>query len=295
MGFFQNRAQGLLTMLRITAQASAAFFITAAMLHYGAGLTAVGSYLEQLQIVPAALAVSLATLMFWFAVTLIFGRIYCSTVCPLSAMLDLFARLRGPARIYRYAPPASRLRMAALIILALFFASALLPRQWLEPYGLYASMVSAVARPRLTLATLFGIAILAALAYSAWSRGRIFCSTICPVGTLLGCVSRSSALHIDIDTDRCIQCRRCADVCKAQCIDLQSHTTDMSRCVVCFNCLPVCPNDAITYTIRRHTLSIPMMQHTGTAPSASPIQSPTTPSTPCNNTSNCSTTSSPTE
>ncbi len=67
------------------------------------------------------------------------------------------------------------------------------------------------------------------------------CNTLCPVGTILGCVSRNSAMRIDIDTDRCIQCRRCEHVCKAECIDMQSHVVDMSRCVVCFDCLPCAP------------------------------------------------------
>ncbi|MDE6321204.1 MAG: 4Fe-4S binding protein, partial [Muribaculaceae bacterium] len=138
--------------------------------------------------------------------------------------------------------------------------------QWLDPYDDFTRIIATLAH--LGEASLSGLAIslvlLAIVASAALWRGRIICNTICPVGTALGTVSRYAIMHIDIDTDLCINCRRCADVCKAQCIDLDDHVVDSSRCVNCFNCLPVCPNDAIHYTTQRKQLSIPMMQSLST-------------------------------
>ena len=73
-------------------------------------------------------------------------------------------------------------------------------------------------------------------------------------------MSRFSILQMDIDTDLCINCRKCEDVCKGQCIDLTDHVVDGSRCVNCFDCVDICPNRAIRYTTRRHRLSTPLMQ-----------------------------------
>lgn len=291
-GIMQNRGQGLLTMLRITVEGGAAFFITSALIDYGVRLSRIGDWLIRLQIVPAALSLSLATLVFWLAVTLIFGRLYCSTLCPLGAMIDLSARMRGSKRAYRYSRPMEWLRTLSLGIFLLIALSAMAPARWLEPFGLYAKIVQTLTHPRLAASTAVTLTAAIAIIWTAWRRGRIFCNTLCPVGTILGCVSRNSAMRIDIDTDRCIQCRRCEHVCKAECIDMQSLVVDMSRCVVCFDCLPVCPNDAISYTPGRHTLSLPMMQPTKPSPSTS---SSTLSSITCDNTSTCSKTSSTTE
>ncbi len=94
----------------------------------------------------------------------------------------------------------------------------------------------------------------------AFLHGRTLCNSVCPVGTTLSFVSKYSIFHIDINTDKCIQCRKCEHRCKSSCIDLSSHVVDTSRCVVCFDCLSDCPNDAISYTFNRHQLSIPLMQ-----------------------------------
>lgn len=86
-------------------------------------------------------------------------------------------------------------------------------------------------------------------------------------------------MRIDIDTDRCTQCRKCEYVCKAECIDLTSHVVDGSRCINCFNCLSVCDDDAIHYTYTRKQLSIPMMQKINDAKTAATIDRPAPAST----------------
>lgn len=256
----RNRGQGILMVLRITVEAAAAFFITAALLDYGTASTEIGRRLIQLQPEVAALTLSLAVMALWLAITLIFGRIFCSTLCPLGALMDLVGRMRPRSRVYRYRRPLSTLRLGALTLVLLLLVSRFaFPRHWLLPFGLYASLVDSLVNPRVCAASFIAAAICGVIAAVAFTRGRAICSTLCPVGTLLGIFARRAVFHIDINTDRCTQCRRCADVCKARCIDLNDHVVDMSRCVVCFDCLPECPADAITYTPGRHTLSDPLM------------------------------------
>lgn len=284
----QNRGQGWLMVARVTVEAAAAFFISAAVLNYGVACTAIGRWFGSVQLVPAAFALALPVLAFWLAVTLLFGRVYCSTVCPLGALIDFGARFRPQRKVYRFRRPLKALRLAVFIIaLLLLVAFPAFACGWIEPFGLYSTLLEAVFAERVGLATLFSAAIAALLAIMAWRRGRLFCNSLCPLSAPLGYVARSPVFHIDIDTDRCIQCRKCADVCKAGCIDLQDHVVDMSRCVVCFNCLPVCPNDAIAYTPGRHTLSDPMMQKIKSLKSDKP-----TTSLACDNTSTSSKTSS---
>lgn len=83
--------------------------------------------------------------------------------------------------------------------------------------------------------------------FLAWRSGRTYCNTICPVGTVLGLVSRYSLFRPTIATEKCTSCGLCSRQCKASCIDSKSHTIDHSRCVTCMNCLEVCNRNAITY------------------------------------------------
>lgn len=257
--------------------------LTGVLVSYGMTLPRLAGVIARIQFFPAAMAFSLVTIVFWLIATLLFGRIYCSTVCPLGALQDLFSRLFH-RKDYHYRLALTRVRylFIALTVGCLLIGLSSIAA-WLDPYSLYARGCVYLVKPvwgwlvnifasspvRIGVASLLGsvtsILLLGAVAAVAAKRGRLICNTVCPVGTTLGFVSRYSIFHIDINTDLCIQCRKCEYVCKAECIDLTSHVIDTSRCVACFNCLPVCPNDAIRYTTTRHQLSIPMLMRTGGA------------------------------
>jgi ferredoxin len=117
-------------------------------------------------------------------------------------------------------------------------------------YALYPARIPPPAWPALIVA-LVSIGVVGVL---AWKRGRLFCNTVCPVGTLLGLVSRGAAFRVTVDAAHCTACGLCERVCKAGCIDPEGKRVDMSRCVGCCNCLTVCATDAIRYTPswRRH-------------------------------------------
>ena len=75
--------------------------------------------------------------------------------------------------------------------------------------------------------------------------GRGYCNNFCPVGTLLGFVSKHSLMRITIDTDKCNGCQSCARHCKGGCIDAKNHEIDYSRCVACMDCIDSCSQHAI--------------------------------------------------
>ncbi len=243
-------------------------------------------FLAKLQLLPAAMAFAITVFICWLIITLIFGRIYCSTICPMGAFQDAVARLLH-RRPYRYATARNRLRYCVLAVVAVCLIAGIggIPLL-LDPYsgwGRFAANCLGPVGGRVASVSLAGVVIavatLVVIGVCAALRGRLWCNTICPVGSTLGLISRYSIMHIDINTDRCIQCGKCASRCKAQCIDLQSHVVDTSRCVVCFNCLPGCPNDAIHYTPHSHRLQLPMMMRAGMpgrAAGASPTGAPPT-------------------
>lgn len=235
------------------------------------------SIFRNMQILTALLSGSLVCLAFWILATLIYGRIYCSMICPLGTAMDCSAAawrlLLRSRRDYRYRPAANPVRwfFFGLAVVLIFAGGPLLP-SLLDPYSDYARIIEEyIVQPlgrrgdgvRFCLST-FAVASVTLLAVLGVTRrrGRLLCNTVCPVGTLLSVPARVSYFRVDINTDKCINCGECERVCKAECIDLLHHTVDVSRCVVCFDCTAVCPNSAITYRAGRHRLGMPLMQTT---------------------------------
>ena len=234
-------------------------------------------WMAKIQFVPALLALNVGALLFVLTLTLLMGRIYCSVICPLGVMQDAIAWLRPGKNKYSYSPARTTLRYTLLVVAC---AALALGVAWIGglifPYSTYGRIVSVCVAPLYKLAN-NGLAALAehygsyafyevdvwvksfaslavalltwaVIAVLAWRNGRTWCNTICPVGTLLGLVSRHSYLRMTIDADKCRNCRKCERSCKASCIDLKTHTVDLSRCVVCGDCEEQCKFDALHFT-----------------------------------------------
>lgn len=284
-----RRHRATLRLLRVIVSSLCMAGVTLLLVLPASALAAHLSELSRLQWLPAAMSFSLVTCIGWLVVTLIFGRIYCSSVCPLGTMMDIVYRLRrrrrpvsDPKVSFRYHAPMSTVRN--VLVIATFVTLVLgivLLAKLLDPYGTYARFCNYICRPLYLWHTpgfwygcVIAIVTFVAVVLMAWKRGRLWCNTVCPVGTTLGYVSRHSLLRIDIDTDLCTHCRRCEWACKAECIDLTSHTVDGSRCINCFNCIDSCHDDAIRYTFSRKQLSIPMMQRSTPAATSTTLQRP---------------------
>jgi polyferredoxin len=229
---------------------------------------------------------SIIILVFLLLLTFLFGRIYCSVICPLGVLQDFLAKLnRGKKkrnnkrkREYRYTKPYNILRysLLGLCIIFLIFGNITL-LGWLDPYSNFGRIAVNIFRPvlvagnnliawiamqmhsygfyHLTLHTVtlasfcFAFAALILVAILSVWRGRLFCNSLCPVGSFLSLISRFSLFRVKVDESKCTHCGLCAKSCKAECIDSKKGEIDHSRCVVCFNCLERCNKEhALHYT-----------------------------------------------
>lgn len=273
-----------LKFIRVVLSILAAVMVTAVIVDVNGFLPDEVKIFERVQFMPALLSFGIGVDLFWLFSSFCFGRIFCSTVCPLGTVQDVAGRLGklqskgAKKKNYRYMKPKNRLRyvsfvvFAAAVLLGIMIIPALS-----EPYSIYGRTVTAIVNPSafasdgcqsqsaiMFISGSLGIAvsllIFLAIATVAFLKGRIFCNTICPVGTILGMCSRNPLWHFEIDTDKCVDCGRCEDVCKSSCINLCDHSVDMSRCVVCFNCINACKDGAIEYTPYRKRPATPLMQ-----------------------------------
>lgn len=223
------------------------------------------SVLADFQLVPALLSGSVAVFVMLLGITLVFGRVYCSVLCPLGLLQDAISRF-GRKRRFKFSPPGTIVRISMFLIFIISFMVGIpLVFGTLEPYSAFGRIAANLAIPlRQTADLLFtdgpfllwpkGVAPLvtalltfAVIGVMALSSGRTWCNTLCPVGTALGYLSRFSLFQIRINQAECDGCGLCAGNCKASCVDTKQGVVDTSRCVVCFDCLDQCRHKAITY------------------------------------------------
>lgn len=170
-------------------------------------------------------------------ITLIFGRIYCSLFCPLGILQELAALI-----IYRKKNEAGKNHIFKYILSGLVFgvliAGSVLFIRYTDPYTIFGSAISG---------TVFGITAVFIILTIVFFKNRFFCTNICPVGTILGLISKFSVNKIHMSKE-CISCGMCERNCPAACIDAGDNKIDNERCIKCFKCISVCPKDAIKYS-----------------------------------------------
>lgn len=245
--------------------ASVMLIVSLLWLLLGSGVASSAAFSEKFQIIPSAIQTCLGTTVFWIIATLLFGRVYCSTVCPVGTIQDLaiWARRKiDTEHTFRY-EEGKHIRYVVLLGYLVSLALGITIVGFIiEPWNIMRNVAS-VANPNdisltwkavgvsLGVGVATGFATLALILLWAWKSGRAFCTTVCPIGTLLGCVHSQELFHIAIDPDKCVSCMKCEDICPSRCIKVERRYVDNSRCVRCFDCTGVCPNEAIRYQLNR--------------------------------------------
>ena len=270
--------------------------ITLLFLDFTGTLHAWFGWLAKMQFLPAVLALNVGVILLWVVLTLVFGRVYCSVICPLGVFQDVVSWFSGrrKKKKYRfsYSPAVSWLRYGVLgvFIIAMIVGIGSVVAL-LAPYSSYGRIVSNLFAPVYqwgnnvlayfaersdsyafyetsvwlkSLPTFIIAAVtFVVLVVLAWRNGRTYCNTICPVGTALGFFSRYSLFRPEIDAEKCTNCSLCSRKCKAACINYKDYRIDYSRCVTCMDCIDSCKNGAISYKYRFGKKEIKETSETG--------------------------------
>ncbi len=271
--------------------------VFAAMLFLFLGISifasdAIASTLLHFQFLPSvlrfmALFFSITTMGFVLIIilTLVFGRVYCSSICPLGTLQDIIiaiSRRLKPKKKRRFFFTTNRKRILRYGVLALtvifWMAGSLFLVNLLDPYSNFGKITVSLFQPvyvwlhnalvftlesfdifairPLSLhalpldVVLISAAIFLTIVVMAAFRGRLFCNTLCPVGSTLGLIGSKPLFQIQFNEAACTFCKKCEWVCKAECLDSKNQQVDHSRCINCFNCLGSCPQQGITYSLK---------------------------------------------
>ena len=242
------------------------FLATVALLAFGEGIAPILKVARLAQIIPSAIASTIGVTLFWLGLSFLFGRVYCSTVCPVGTLQDIAFRIRRaakPGKPFSYSHP-SRWRYEILLVYVICLLLGISTVcAILEPWPLFANAIAAIRPEDATgqwpgvilggaVGIIVSIVVLLAIFITAFFNGREFCNAYCPIGSALGSFHERTLFHIEIDPDKCSGCLKCEDVCRSRCIKVVSRYVDNSRCVRCFDCIHACDDNAIRFQINRN-------------------------------------------
>ena len=279
-----SKTHSPLRRMRIVSASLFFVLITLLFLDFTGTLQAWFGWMAKIQFLPAVLALNVGVVIALILVTLLLGRVYCSIICPLGVLQDIFAYFgrKQKKNRYSYSPAKKWLRYGVLAVFVVALVAGLASvAALIAPYSAYGRIAQNLFAPlyqwgnnalayfaercdsyafyrtevwiRSVSTFVVAFLTLVILGFMAWRNGRTYCNTICPVGTILGCLSRFSLLRPVINTDKCNGCGRCSKNCKAACIDSPNHRIDYSRCITCLDCLDACKQGAIEYRLRTST------------------------------------------
>ena len=224
--------------------------------------------LDPLAAVATALgARTLTTHLMWaiplIVLTLFVGRFFCGWVCPMGTLHHLVSWLARKRRIKTRVElsrpsPAQRVKYWILLVFLGLAAAGSVQVGLLDPIASLWRAVATVVVPAGDNAA-FGLyqgerhfrggvlilALFAGFLALNVARPRLFCRVLCPLGALLGALSRFSLFRLRRDDGACNGCNACASDCQGA-ADPQG-TVRPSECMLCLNCTTSCPQGAVRF------------------------------------------------
>jgi len=252
--------------------------------------TAVSDIVTSFQLIPSVVRIfvftglNIVALFIAIGLTVLFGRVYCSTICPLGTLQDVIIHLekkihRRKRFEYKKPPFAFHYSLLALTTIAVLAGSVLILNLF-EPFSNYGRILTNFIEPVITMLNNFIADVLnrhsiysfyniplrnisleifivpffflSIIIYMSYKHGRLFCNSLCPAGAILSLVSRFTFFKLAVNEQTCNECGACEKVCKANCIESKTKQIDFSACVGCFNCIHACPTDGIIYSGAKH-------------------------------------------
>jgi len=219
-----------------------------------------GHVLEQEVIIGAVLIL---------AVYLLFGRVWCSWVCPINMVTDLAGWLRNKLGISNTVSLKRNTRYAVLALaLILSVLTSVAAFEWVSP-------ISMMHRGIVFGLGLGWTAILGIFLFDLLILKHGWCGHVCPLGGFYSLTGKVAQLRIGFDTPTCTHCGECAKVCpEPQVLNLKKASkagmVASGECTNCGRCITVCPEETLKFTLR-HNITKPQSFSVDTQPRRNPL------------------------
>ncbi len=217
--------------------------------------------------------------------TLVFGRFWCGWLCPLGTLLDWIPsrHVRGKDQA---SPRWQGVKYSLLFVILFAALWGNLTLMILDPLTIFVRSLGTLVFPGLAWLVDRAQIILYRVSFMQWSvdvidkvfRGtllsykqayyggilllaafvggvlalnllakRAWCRFFCPLGGLLGLLSKLSWLKRKVSA-ACVSCNICARECPMGTIDAQKgYASDSGECTLCLDCAVKCPKAAISF------------------------------------------------
>ncbi|NTW27451.1 MAG: 4Fe-4S binding protein [Candidatus Moranbacteria bacterium] len=182
--------------------------------------------------------------------TLFFGRVFCSFLCPLGAVqewlralgkkLGIKKDLELPASIDKYARYLKYLILMAIIYFS-YKTGDLIFRGY-DPFNALMHLGEEFDEK------VAGYSILGVLLFASIFSKNWWCRYFCPLGAALGIIKKLSPFRIKRNESSCISCGKCDIVCPAKLNVSSVKEVNSADCISCLGCVKNCPNSSLKAT-----------------------------------------------
>jgi polyferredoxin len=192
-------------------------------------------------------------IIFGFTVLLavLFRRSFCGLICPLGALQEFFGwigkKLFGKRLVMSKKIDNSLRYLKYIIFVAFAIAAWNISNFWMGPYCPWAAYSHMLGGwDELITKYAIGFAILVITLIGSMFYDRFFCKYLCPMGALLGIISKISPNHIhrnlkEHTEEGCIHCGICSKNCPMNIDVANTEEVRSAECINCQECIVSCP------------------------------------------------------
>lgn len=185
-------------------------------------------------------------------IAMFLGRVFCSWLCPVTFILEIFDRLRKFLSGQKYLQ--NRLLVAKKVLWYTLIAEIVISMVIGAPLFVFLSPPGLVGREIMMLVffkklALEGVLLLFILALELLTR-RFFCRSFCPLGGLLAFLGRKRSLQVYSQVDNCTNCGLCSKTCP---MGLKPNLGEglSAYCWNCGECIDSCNYDALHFSWKK--------------------------------------------
>lgn len=185
--------------------------------------------------------------MVWFLglipITYLFGKVWCGWVCHLGALQE-FLYKPGKIKIFQSEQAQKAMRIIRIVLLISLIVQLILTRS-----NLFKTIDPFKVAFNLQAGNLAGWILLGLLLATSLFIYRPFCKTVCPIGLILGWISKIPGASVLAPQKSCVGCKVCENSCKINAITFDGNISklDNQECIACGDCTNDCKKGSMLF------------------------------------------------